>query len=500
MRLPAKLLESIFVVFLLLFSFYLALFPLEASHYWDESVYLQHAEIFRDGRTNYSELDSRPPFLSFLISLGYLFWHNMYMAQIVVAFINSLGVIALYFLAKRMVNWRVGVISSFAMSTSPFVMEHAHYILSDVPSLSILTISVLFFYKAIDADEKRSTYLFISGLIFGLSILTRFTSLFFFLFFMASFYIHREKFIPVNAGNRVRILSYKAYKTVCPIAGNFILGMLFALLPYFIFAQINYGLFLYPFIKAQVIISASSPEPFLYYIHHFSNIFGAPITIGLFLGVLFLLGSLHKNTKTSGKTDSADKELFLLLLFFFAFFAYFSTMSHKEERYLIPLFFAAYILSGYGMASLASLFSKSKRINAFCSLVVVLLLFAANFSALSEHFRKPLINDAKTETVIVSEFLRNETQTNARIYAVLNYPVIAYYSGKETHAILPGADKLVCSDSSLKKYGIDKNSYLIFFPKIDTFERTFIEYSSFENCVLADKVNEISGVIIYYLK
>ncbi len=504
MKIPAKLLETTFIVFLFLFSFRLMLFPFEASHYWDESVYLQHAEIFSDGRTNYSELDSRPPFLSFLISLGYVVWHNMYMAQIVVALINTLGVIALYFLTKRLVNWQAGMISSIAFSTSPFVMEHTHYILTDVPSFSLLITSILFFYKAIDTAEKRGYYMLVSGLVFGLSILTRFTSLFFFLFFMTVFYIHRDRFIqkPVQnrTSNEFRFLSDESYRTGRIIAAKFLFGMLISLLPYFIFAQMNYGFFLFPLIKAQLIIAASSPEPFFYYVHHFLNIFGVPVTIGLFLGTISLLTALIKKVKKNEKIESPKKDLVLLLLFFFAFFIYFSIMSHKEERYLMPIFFAAYILSGYGLMSLISFFSKSRRATTFCSFVIILLIFAANSSALSEHFKKSIINDAKTETILVSEFLRMEVQNNARVYSALNYPVIAYYSGKDVRALLPRTNKLECGSASFKKYGIEKNSYLIVFPKIDTYERNFVDYDSIETCAYLDKVKEISGVIIYKIK
>ncbi len=438
----AKKTEILFIFLLLFFSFYLRLIPLEASHYWDESVYLQHAEIFSGGRTNYSELDSRPPFLSFIISIGYIFWHNMYMAQVIVALINSLGVVALYYLIKRIVNWQAAVIGSLLLSTSPFVVEHSHYILTDIPSLSLLTISILFFYKSLDANvnESRRTegtghasfglfkikncYLFASGFVLGLSILTKFTSLFFFLFFLAAFRMHKDK---CNGHGR-----------------HFLLGIFAPLSIYFIFSQIKYGFFLYTFIKAQAIISASSPEPLSFYIIRFQEIFGILVIIGLILAIAFMAKELFRVPKQNARKHSF-KDLALFLFTSIVLFVYFSTMMHKEERYLAPIFFAVYTLAAYGL-SYPALISSNRRLATVYTIFVALLIFAANASALAGHFEKPLVNSAKTDTIVVAEFLKDEVKDNTLVYAALNYPVLAYYSGKETKAILPRQDRLECTD------------------------------------------------------
>jgi len=35
--------------------------PLTYSHFWDETVFLQHAKVILDGRANYQEFFHRPP-------------------------------------------------------------------------------------------------------------------------------------------------------------------------------------------------------------------------------------------------------------------------------------------------------------------------------------------------------------------------------------------------------------------------------------------------------
>lgn len=57
--------------------------PLTHSHFWDETVYLQHAKVIVDGRTNYDEFESRPPVLPLVYALGFTIWDHVYMANLV---------------------------------------------------------------------------------------------------------------------------------------------------------------------------------------------------------------------------------------------------------------------------------------------------------------------------------------------------------------------------------------------------------------------------------
>jgi hypothetical protein len=51
------ILESTFVVLLIAAPFVLCLWALSKMHFWDETVYLQNAEVICCGKANYSELD-----------------------------------------------------------------------------------------------------------------------------------------------------------------------------------------------------------------------------------------------------------------------------------------------------------------------------------------------------------------------------------------------------------------------------------------------------------
>ena len=52
--------------FILVLALALRTLPLTYSHFCDETVYLQHAKVILDGRTNYEESPYRPPGLPVL--------------------------------------------------------------------------------------------------------------------------------------------------------------------------------------------------------------------------------------------------------------------------------------------------------------------------------------------------------------------------------------------------------------------------------------------------
>src|ERR1019366_8787234 len=59
-----------FLLFLLVAAAFLVrIWGISKTHFWDEMVYLQNAQVICCGKINYSELDYRPPLLS-LISAG----------------------------------------------------------------------------------------------------------------------------------------------------------------------------------------------------------------------------------------------------------------------------------------------------------------------------------------------------------------------------------------------------------------------------------------------
>src|SRR6266404_3850113 len=83
--------EAAFLTLLVAAAFLVRLWPIWQVHFWDEAVYLQNAEVICCGKTNYSELSSRPPLLSILFALAFLLWHHVYAASVLTALLNAAG-------------------------------------------------------------------------------------------------------------------------------------------------------------------------------------------------------------------------------------------------------------------------------------------------------------------------------------------------------------------------------------------------------------------------
>src|SRR3989344_5389816 len=86
-----KIVIYFFLTLMLVINFMMILWPLQTSHWWDETVYLQHAEVIFSGKTNYDEFEFRPPMLSILLASGFLFKHHVFTARVIVALFGGLG-------------------------------------------------------------------------------------------------------------------------------------------------------------------------------------------------------------------------------------------------------------------------------------------------------------------------------------------------------------------------------------------------------------------------
>src|SRR5512142_3503348 len=99
-----RLVEYAFLLVLVAGAFVLRVWPLSNVHFWDEAVYLQNAEVICCEKTNYSELDSRPPLLSLIFAAVFLLWHHIYAAAIVTALLNALAPVLLYLSSRTIVG------------------------------------------------------------------------------------------------------------------------------------------------------------------------------------------------------------------------------------------------------------------------------------------------------------------------------------------------------------------------------------------------------------
>lgn len=83
-------------------------------------VYLQDAKVICCGKTNYSELDFRPPLLSLLFAGTFLIKDHIFAVCIVTATLNALGPVLLFLSGRRIVGALPSALASLLLAFGPF--------------------------------------------------------------------------------------------------------------------------------------------------------------------------------------------------------------------------------------------------------------------------------------------------------------------------------------------------------------------------------------------
>ena len=397
----------LFLILLLLTAFIVRLWPLELWHFWDETVYLQHSEVIFSGRSNFDEFHLRPPVLPILIAFGYLFHHHMFTASVIVSLLGTAGVLFTFLLGRELFDRKTALIAAVIMAFSPYVVKASHWIMTNVPALTFIMMS---FYLALRGIKKDVGLLYVlSGFFFGVSILTRFTSLV--LLFVIPFYLF-------------------AYRKPVKAHLFYAIGVSIPMVPYLIWSQLEYGFFLFPFIIARGAVSHGNESAFFYF-ERFSELFPLVVLIGLVVYVASRVVCFKNSVRSFGSLKTVlskkfAKEDLTLVLWSVVFFAYVSITQHKEIRYLLPVALPVILLSARGCAPL---FNVKNKILKTVFLFVLSVLFIASFSEAFVRLDEPFVSPLKTDALRASDFILARGSDLNFVYSNTNHPVHAYYTG-----------------------------------------------------------------------
>lgn len=404
-----KLLIILLIVFILIF-FFIRLFPIRTSHWWDETVYLQNAEVIFSGRTNYDEFSFRPPLLSILFAFIFIFWHSTFSASIMTAAICTLTPLFIFLIGKKLFNIKTGIIAGLIVGFAPFIVMNSNFILTDIPAVSLMAIS---FYLVLFNEKKL--FIFLSGIFLSLATLIKFTSVL--LFFVIILY-----FI-LNKVNLRKILIFVAGATII-------------MLPYFIWAQINFGFFLNPIIKGSLMVSDVN-EDNLFYIINIQDAFTILPIIGAILW--FIITSINiKNKKyTNWKIN-------IVLIFWIAIYLiYLTATPHKELRYIFPITIPLILLGSYELSIITNKVKNNYLIYLiYFAIILITLMPIVNvqknpirYGEMYSFIKGGIMDQTKTDEMKVGEYIKNNLSETKLIYIRHDWPVIAYYSGKKIEII-----------------------------------------------------------------
>ncbi len=348
-----RILIAIISLFLLIKIVFLLKYHLPI---WDEAVYLGTGKyIYSLGNSGLWE-DFRP--IGFPLVIGTL-WKlgiSYISAAEVVSVLFAAGTVALvYLIAEMLFGRKVAVISALLTATFPLFFLYASYILTEIPSTFFALLAVYLYL--------RNKIVF-AGISSGIAFLFKFTqglmAAGFVLFF--AYELLKDKKIKETAK-----------KTALFCASFFAAVLPYLLLNYVLYRKYTSTLFdaiFRPFILASwhqynpaesiqgAGITALLQNLFFYFITILKN---------NFLLIVFVIGAILIMKKGESK-----KALLVALLL--AYFAYFTYIPNKQDRFLLTFFPFIAILAGY---ALFFLLQKYKGTSLAWPLMLIMLLSGA---------------------------------------------------------------------------------------------------------------------------
>jgi outer membrane protein assembly factor BamB len=115
----------------------------------------------------------KPPLNMWLMALSYQFLGvSNFTSRLSSAVFGSLSLVLVFYLGKKLYNPAVGVLSALILGTFTTFYEYARRAMTDVPFVFFIMASVYFFVVS-DKKENDKKYAALSGLFFGLALLTK---------------------------------------------------------------------------------------------------------------------------------------------------------------------------------------------------------------------------------------------------------------------------------------------------------------------------------------
>ena len=416
-------LEWICFVLLIAGAFLIRWWGLTRMHFWDECVYLLNAAFMNSVNVGYNEIESRPPLLSLIFAGVFHVWNSDYAAETVTALLNALGPAFLYLAGRKIAGKTAAAIAALLLAFGPFFVGvfpngfgdfvpncTGHSLLTDCPAVTLILIS---FWLMLRALERQTSFRFAcAGFSLALAVLMRFGSL---------------------SSVGILLLLVFAAKKRARAALACAAGFLIAFGPYLYWSRIQFGSYFDNLQEGWLNLGGSS-EPFYYYL------MGLPAMIS-WLGIAGLAAwaivrgwDLIRPEKSeevaqlngaiaAGRRAVSDGFLWLWALGALAFF---SSLSHKESRYGIPLAPPLLLLAGIGLSSLVK--NRRTAVNTACGIALSCAL-VLTFWPDHHRFDKGFIDHSVSKEMTVAQYLKQNLPTTTLLYANKNYPDFAYYSG-----------------------------------------------------------------------
>ncbi len=116
----------------------------------------------------------KPPLLMWLTSVSYqVLGVSNFAARVWMPLFGALSLVMVFFLGKKLFNAKVGFISVFVLGTFVTFYEFATHMMTDVPLVFFMLVSIYFLLLSEDKTKDALKYAVFSGVFFGLALMTK---------------------------------------------------------------------------------------------------------------------------------------------------------------------------------------------------------------------------------------------------------------------------------------------------------------------------------------
>ncbi|MGM5481164.1 MAG: ArnT family glycosyltransferase [Nanobdellota archaeon] len=421
-----KILLISFLVVILLASLLVRTIPVRTDyHFWDETVYLQNAEVLigEQPADHYHEWDLRPPLFPLFLGLVMLFTKSLLVMHILVSLIATSVIFFTFLLGRELYDAWTGVLAAAFMGLSYTHLILSHNLLVDpiLPIFWILT--TYYFVRALKTGKKKHHIL--TGVMTGLAILMKFTSLMIAIIIPILMIV--QQLFDVKKRKKENSILYICKAIKHTVKGFFFrrwtLATILTLTPYFIWNTTAYGNPLHSIMTGLSL--SGGKDPFWRYVINSTEL----LPVIALLGLVLFLPQLKRFKETNIHVPIIVILSLVLPLQFL--------IANKELRFMLAILPLLAIIGARGYTAIRL---QNKYYTYVISGIIILGLILSALALPPEepHIKEQYLEQFKEGHFTTtgwhppveeaSKWLRNNTEENTVIYTNYRWPEIAYYS------------------------------------------------------------------------
>jgi len=163
-----KLLSLVAIIFIFQVSS-INLFPLD----FDEGVHLLVARLIERGYRPYTDvfISRLPLFVLMMQGIWELSFGSLFVSKVIFSVLNSLLLIAIGYLGRRLLDEKVGLFSVALLGISPLYTAASVALMADLPAVMLATLALWLGLRYLQSARRR--WLFLAGLVFAAALLTK---------------------------------------------------------------------------------------------------------------------------------------------------------------------------------------------------------------------------------------------------------------------------------------------------------------------------------------